>query len=68
MTDVSRQPALQRWQSKGGGRLAAGGVSPRPRETFVLGTGSFSLSCGSYRSKAILGSNILAVFHVISPA
>lgn len=25
-------------------------------------------SCGSYRSKAILGSNILAVFHVISPA
>lgn len=25
-------------------------------------------SCGSYRSKAILGSNILSVFHVISPA
>lgn len=66
--DTSWQMTLESQQPKDGRPAVARCLFPSLREISVLGTGSLSLSCGSYRSRAILGSNILAVFHVISAA
>lgn len=56
------------WHQRSNGGVVARGLFPSFRRSLSWAQACSPPSCGSYDSKAILGSNVLAVFHVISPA